>query len=119
MNRIKDYYNWKRLEQWKMVLDKGNVGWRYINPVEVNDAILEEAVMLLKNDCFPIAIVCCCKEDRCKEIMGTPLWNGIFSFLESRRCIKIGGHEVFFKDLNALERKKILDAQISSIWVRD
>ncbi len=80
-----------------MVLNKGTVGWRYINSAEVNAAILEEAVILLKNDCFPIAIVCCCKEDRCKEIMGTPLWNGIFSFLESRRCIRIDGHKVFLR----------------------
>lgn len=119
MHRIEDNYNWRRLEQWKTVLDKGNVKWRCVEQEEVEDTVLEEAVILLKKNCFPVAIVCCCKEDRSREILGTPLWNGIFSFLEDRRCINIGGRAIFFKDMDTTEKKQILSAHIFAIWVRD
>lgn len=119
MYRIKDNYNWKRLEQWKTVLDQGEVDWRSMERTEVEDTVLEEAVMLLKKDCFPVAIVCCYKKDRRKEIIGTPLWNGIFSFLEGKRYIKTEGRKIFFQDMDAMEKKQILSAHIFAMWVRD
>lgn len=119
MYRIKDYYNWTRLEHWKSVLDKGSVGWQVLDPGEVEDAVLEKAIVLLKENCFPVAIVCCCKEDRSKEVLGTPLWNGIFSFLEDKRTIKTENGTICFKDMDDLEKRKILEAHIFAIWVKD
>lgn len=87
--------------------------------MEVEDTALEEAIMLLKSNCFPIAIVCCCKEDYSREILGTPLWKGIFSFLEGKRCIRTNGRTIFFKEMEDKEKREILDAHIFSIWIKN
>lgn len=102
-----------------MALNNGYVKWRETDETGVDNSVLEQAIMLLRNDCFPIAIVCCCKEDRNKEILGTSIWKEIFSFLENKRTVRIAENDVLFMDMDVLERNKILSAHILSIWVKD
>ncbi len=119
MRRIRDYYNLKKLEHWKRVLDQNYVSWKYMEQEEVGDNTLWEALLLLENDCFPVAIVCCCNEENEKQILGTSLWNSIFSFLNGKRNISTENGDVYFHNLNSMSRTRILNAQIASIWLEE
>lgn len=119
MYRIKDNYNWKKLRHWKTVIEKGDARWRGGGNACVDSSALELAMVLLLNDCFPISIVCCCMDDGKKEILATPLWESIFSFLNNERQIKWDGCLVYFKEMEAEEKQAILDAYIFSIWLKE
>lgn len=119
MYRIEDNYNWKKLSQWKFVVESGNVGWKEIGGGHVGDKELENALRLLVNNCFPTAIICRCTKEHKKEILATPLWEDIFSFLNNKRQIAKAGKKVYFCDMEPKEQESVLDATIFSIWVRD
>lgn len=119
MYRIDDNYNWKTLEQWKYVVDIGNVAWEKYEETKVSDSVLEKALKLLADNCFPSAIVCCLMRDGKKVLLVTPLWEGIFSFLNNKRAVKIKGRMTYFDELKAIDKKVILNAEIFSIWVRN
>lgn len=117
MRRIKDYYNWKTLEQWKFVVDKKMVNLKPMSGGQLSEKELGQAIDLLLQDCFPIAIICNIKNDK-KEIWATPLWNAIFCFLNAEQKIERKGISLSFGDMEEIERRKIMEAQISSIWLR-
>lgn len=116
MKRINDNYNWKTMEHWKYVMDKNCVEWKEIIGEKVHEKEVNQAVQLLLQDCFPIAIICCIENGK-KKIIGTPIWKEIFRFLNNERKIERNGKIILFKNLNEDEKRKLLDAQIHSIWI--
>lgn len=116
MRRIKDYYNWKTLEQWKFVVDKKMVNLKPMSGGQLSEKELGQAIDLLLQDCFPIAIICNIKNDK-KEIWATPIWNDVFSFLNMEKKIERNSVLISFEDMDVHEKRKIMDAQIFSIWL--
>lgn len=119
MYRTEDIYNWKRLEQWKYVIDEGVVEWYVTNEMPLDDSVFENAVNLLIHDCFPMAIVCCRTKRGGKKIFATPLWNNIFSFVDNQRQMKKDGQYIYFREMEAEEKSAILRAQIFSMWFKE
>lgn len=117
--RIENYYHWKTLEQWKTVLESGMVQRRVIEEEAKENILLENAIEMLVNNCFPVAIVCYRNKERKKEIQMTPLWVEIFDFLEGRRYIRKENEEISFKDMENCEQKAILNAWIQSVWMTE
>lgn len=119
MYRIKDYYHWKKLSQWKFVLETGNVGWKKTVDGHAEDAVLENALYLLINNCFPTAMICHCTQEDKKEILATPLWEGIFAFINNERQITHEDTHICFRDMKPEDQYAVLEAEIFSIWVTD
>ncbi len=119
MYRIKDNYNWKTLKHWKIAMRAENVQNQIVDKEEITDALLVKAVMLLKEDLFPIPIICYKEENGQKKILLTSLWAGIFDFLDNKRWLSNGKKEICFSTMAHDERQSILEAQVLSIWVTD
>ncbi len=119
MHRIEDYYRWNKLRQWKFVIETGNVGWKKAGNRHVENDVLERALQLLINNCFPTAIICLCTREHKKEILTTPLWEDIFSFVNNERQIIKDGREIWFRDMKPEDQRAVLGATIFSIWIRD
>lgn len=117
MHRLEDNYNWKTLKHWRMAVKTGNVQIKTIEGMEITDAILENALKLLRSDCFPVSIICYRTEDNQKEIWLTPLWTGIFDFLDEERHLETTGGKLCFGDMEKDDQNHILNAQIASIWI--
>ena len=66
MHRVADNYNWKTLKHWRIAVEAGNVRIKVMENDEVSDALLRNALKLLENDCFPLAMICC-KENMVKK----------------------------------------------------
>ena len=64
----------------RFVAEAGNVTIRNMADKEVSDTLLENALNLLRVDCFPISLICCRNAEGQKEIWLTSLWAGIFVF---------------------------------------
>ena len=118
MKRIRDYYNWKTLEQWKFVIDNNYVEKKKISGYELSEKELGQAVDLLIKNCFPIAI-CCSVEEAIKKIWFTPFWKRIFNFLNNKQKIERNNKLIDFQELSEEERTKIMKAEIYSIWIED
>lgn len=118
MKRIKDYYNWKTLEQWKYVIDNKSVGKKSMPGHELSEEELGQVVEFLIQDCIPISIFCSVKEDE-KKIWSTPLWEKVFDFLDNKEMIRKDKRRMYFEDFSADEKKKIMRAQIYSIWIEE
>lgn len=118
MKRIKDYYNWKTLEQWKFVIDNKSVEMKNVSGYQLSEKELGQAIDLLIQNYFPIAI-CCSIEEGMKKIWFTPLWEKIFNFLDNEQKIERNNMLVDFEELNTEERAKIMKAEIYSIWIED
>lgn len=116
--RIQDYYHWKKLDHWRILTEEGKVEWQGGEGTELPDQILENAIRLLENDCFSIAIICCLMEDGKKVCMETSLWKAIFSFLRNERAIIRGKNHIYFNELDEKVKNAILNAEIFSIWLK-
>ncbi len=116
LNRIEDNYNWQRLWQWKFVIEQGGVEWSREGDVKADNAALVQAISLLKENCFPIAMICVVRSGK-KSVLETPLWNAVFEFLHNKRGIEMGQKTVYFDHLSATEKTSILNAEIFSIWL--
>ncbi len=116
--RIKDSYNWKTLRHWRIAAETGCVRLRMMQQEELSDELLGRALQLLKNDCFPIAMLCRIDKEQEKHICLTSLWAGIFSFLDNKRSIRIAEEDIYFEKLADDDQKLILDAHIASIWMK-
>lgn len=117
MHRLIDYYNWNTLKEWLYVVEKGSVKRLSVENGELEQNILDRIIFLLKNDCFPISIICICKEDQSKTIIETTIWKGIFEYIDNKRFCIDYGKKLYFKDLSKEDQNNILNAQISSVWV--
>lgn len=119
MHRTENYYKWKMLKHWKKAIEAGAVQIKIIEEIRIEDSLLEKAIGMLENNCFPITIICCQNEDRQREIWMTSLWVAIFNFLGNRRCIRRDGKEINFTGMGADEQNAILNAWIESIWIAE
>lgn len=118
MYRIKNAYNWKSLRHWTTALENGMAVYlNEYNLMDADDYMLENALKLLHNDCFPISLMCIYREECSCKICLTPLWKGIFDFIKNERSICINGERILFSDIMDDEQKKILSATIFSIWI--
>lgn len=117
MHRVADNYNWKTLKHWRIAVEAGNVRIKVMENDEVSDALLRNALRLLENDCFPLAMICCKEKHGQKELFLTSLWKGIFDFLEDKRSLEIDGETVFFTKMADDKQKSVLSAQVPSIWI--
>lgn len=117
MYRLEDNYHWKTLRHWRTALEAGKVHVRIVEEEKVTEAVLNKALKLLKNDCFPIAIICWQDERNQKEIWLSSLWTGIFDFLDGRRCLERAGEKIYFGDMAYEDKDAILNAQIAAVWV--
>lgn len=119
MHRIENRYKWKTLKHWKTAVEAEAVQVKIIEETGIEDSLLEKAIALLENNCFPVTMICCQKEKRQKEIWMTPLWAEIFDFLGNRRCIVKDGGKLSFTEMEAEEQHAILNARIESIWITE
>lgn len=119
MHRIEDNYKWKTLQHWRIALETGKVQIKIVEQRKITDVVIEEALKLLRNDCFPIAIICYKNKLGEKEIWLTSLWKGIFDFLDGGRCLEVEKKMIWFGEMTDDEKKSILNAQIISIWIAD
>lgn len=119
MYRIDDYYGWKKLKHWKRAIEMNIVGIKIVEKKEIPDDMMDSAISLLENDCFPISIICCRGEGNQKEIWMTALWFEIFEFLNNKRTLKKEGKEMWFEKMEDDKQKAILNAQISTIWLAE
>lgn len=119
MHRLKDYYNWNTLKEWLYVVEKGSVKPLRVENGELEQHILDKIIFLLKNDCFPISMICMCKEDQSKTIIETRIWKGIFEYIDNKRFCIDCGMKIYFKDLDKEDQRNILNAQISSVWIEN
>lgn len=117
MYRLEDHYNWRVLRHWRIALETGNVGRKTIGTGKITNDLLGNAIKLLKDDCFPVSIICYCTVKNRKEIWMTPLWTGIFGFLDNQEYFEMAGEKIFFQDMTDTDQKAILNAQIASMWV--
>lgn len=117
MYRIEDTYNWKTLKHWKIAMKKENVQSQTLANERITNILLTKAVMLLKEDLFPVPIMCYRGENGQKKILLTSLWTGIFDFLDDKRWLINGKEKVYFSTMTDDEQQSILKAQILSIWV--
>lgn len=119
MYKIEDIFNWRKLEQWKNVIDNEIVGWEEKDEFANCDVSLQEVVELLQRNCLPIAIICCIKKDKKKVIYNAKMWKELFEFINNNSKIKVCSKEKFFHELTSEERDNILKADIFSIWVKE
>lgn len=119
MYRMQDVYGWKNLRHWALALHMGKVTiYDEGEETDVSDTVLENAVSLLLNDCFPISLICICTENMEKKIVLTPLWKGIFGYLNNERSINAKKKQIYFKEMSDDDQKSILNALIHTIWIR-
>lgn len=119
MHRTENHYKWKTIKHWKTAIEAEVVQVKIIEEIRIEDSLLEKAIALLENNCFPVTIICCQKERGQREIWMTSLWVEIFNFLENRRCIIRDGEEIGFAEMRAEERSAVLDAWVESIWIAE
>ncbi len=120
MYRTYNIYEWKNLRHWTTALENGKITFANKGKVkECGDKELENALKLLQNDCFPIAILCIYHGKNKYGILLTPLWKSIFCYLNNERKANINGKTAYFSDITDDEQRKILKASIFAIWMSD
>ena len=119
MHRIENYYKWKTLKHWKVAIEAGAVRVKIIETIKPEDFLLEKAIELLENNCFPVTIICYQNEEKQREIWLTSLWTEIFDFLENGRRVRRDGKETGFAEMEADEQNAVLNARIESIWIAE
>lgn len=118
MHRIKDYYGWDNLENWKTAVDHGAVKIRK-EQYQADDKILYQAIRMLLINCLPVSLICKDLGQDGLELLITPLWNGIFAFIYDKRKILYGNQRIVFSQMKQEEQKQILRANISTIWIKE
>ncbi len=119
MHRVENYYHWKTLEHWKIAMEAGDVQMKAAEGEEITDDILGKALSLLENNCFPVSLICYRDTEDQKVVFLTPLWAGVFKFLNNERCVQREEQRVRFQEMTDDEQKAILGAWIGSIWIRE
>lgn len=116
MKRIENYYYWEELWQWKYALDTNNLKRIGFSETQLSEEDLGKIVVLLLHNIFPIAIICY-RESNDPAMLMTSVFEGIFSFLEGKKCALIEGKRILFEDMNSAQKSKILNAKLLSVWI--